>query len=143
MICVFFGNRDTPDSARNVLYDTVSKLITERNAVEFYVGNNGNFDRLVLSVLKELNNKYPYIKYYIVYAYLPQKDGENFLHTIYPEGIENVPKRFAIDFRNKWMLTRADIIVTYIRNKFGNSYKLSVLAAKKGKTVINIYQNNS
>ena len=138
MICTFFGNRDASDAVRSILYDTVSKLINERNVTEFYVGNNGNFDRLVLSVLKELNKRYPDIKYYVVYAYLPQKDDENFLHTIYPEGIENVPKRFAIDFRNKWMPARAGIAVTYAKNKFGNSYKLSVLAIKKGKEVINI-----
>ncbi len=138
MICTFFGNRDASDAVRSILYDTVSKLINERDVTEFYVGNNGNFDRLVLSVLKELNKQYPDIKYYVVYAYLPQKDDENFLHTIYPEGIENVPKRFAIDFRNKWMLARADIAVTYAKNKFGNAYKLSVLAIKKGKEVINI-----
>ena len=138
MICTFFGNRDASDAVRSILYDTVSKLINERNVTEFYVGNNGNFDRLVLSVLKELNKRYPDIKYYVVYAYLPQKDDENFLHTIYPEGIENVPKRFAIDFRNKWMLDRANILVTYVKNKFGNSYKLSALAVKKGKDVINI-----
>ena len=138
MICTFFGHRDTPDSAKSILYDTVLKLMTERNVTEFYVGNHGNFDRLALSVLKELCPKYPHIKYYVVYAYLPQKSNEDHLHTIFPEGIENTPKRFAIDFRNRWMLKRADIVVTYVQRSVGNSAELAKAARKKGKEVINI-----
>ena len=138
MTCTFFGHRDTPDQIKGILYNIVLKLINERNVTEFYVGNHGNFDRLALSVLKELYLKYPHIKYYVVYAYLPQKDDENFLHTIYPEGIENTPKRFAIDFRNKWMLKRADIVVTYVQNSISNSAKLAKAAKQKGKEVINI-----
>ena len=29
-------------------------------------------------------------------------------NTLLPEGIENVPPRFAISWRNKWMLERSD-----------------------------------
>lgn len=140
MICTFIGHRDTPDTVREILHKTVEKLIKERNVTKFYVGNNGNFDRLALSVLKELSKEFPHIEYYVVYAYLPQNNDENYLHTIYPEGIENKPKRFAIDFRNKWMLNRGDILITYVKNNVSNSAKFAEYAKKKGKEVINIFR---
>ena len=138
MICTFIGHRDTPDAVRGILFETVKKLITERNVNKFYVGNNGSFDRLVLSVLKELSKEFPQIEYYVVYAYLPENREENYLHTIYPEGIETVPKRFAIDFRNKWVLNHGNILVTYVKNTVSNSAKFAEYAKKKGKEVINI-----
>jgi len=61
--------------------------------------------------LKELSGVYPQINYYVVHAYLPEKGGEDFEHTVYPEGIETIPKRFAIDYRNRWMVGQADVVV--------------------------------
>lgn len=76
MRCAFFGHRDAPLEIRDKLKETVISLIEERDVTEFYVGNNGDFDRMALSVLKELSGMYPQIDYYVVYAYLPEK-GEN------------------------------------------------------------------
>ena len=30
----------------------------------------------------------------------------DYAHTLLPEGIERIPKRFAIVFRNKWMIKK-------------------------------------
>lgn len=116
MKCAFFGHRDAPSELRDKLRETVVKLIEERDVTEFYMGNNGNFDRMALSVLKELSEMYPQIDYYVVYAYLPQKDGEDFTHTLYPEGIEAVLRRFAID-----QVGQADIVVAYVRHSYGGA----------------------
>ena len=81
MKCAFFGHRDAPSEIRDRIKETVIDLIEERGVTKFYVGNNGNFDRMALSVLKELSGMYPQINYYVVYAYLHEKGGENFEHT--------------------------------------------------------------
>lgn len=138
MICAFFGHRDAPEEIRDKLREAVVKLIKESGVTEFYVGNNGNFDRMALSVLKELSGMYPQIGYYVVYAYLPEKGGEDFEHTIYPEGIETVPKRFAIDYRNRWIVGQADIIVAYVRRSYGGAAKFVDLAGRQGRTIINL-----
>ena len=49
----------------------IEKLITEDGVTEFYVGNQGQFDIRVYSVLKELKAKYPQIRYTVVLAYFP------------------------------------------------------------------------
>lgn len=137
-ICTFFGHRDTPEKAADKLKEIITYLIEQKNINCFYVGNNGNFDKIVLSVLKELSIKYPKIKYYVVLAYL--NNCENEVNTIFPEGIENVPKRFAINFRNKWMINNSDIAVVYIDHSYGGAAQFAEMAKRNGLEIINIYK---
>ena len=66
MVCTFFGHRDAPEEIRRELSSTIQKIVERDANCVFYVGNQGNFDRLVLTVLKELVENYPSIRYYIV-----------------------------------------------------------------------------
>ena len=73
-VCTFFGHRDCPETVKTNLFSAIEKLITLNDVRIFYVGNHGNFDRLVVSVLKELKNKYciwetldEYVKQYAEY----------------------------------------------------------------------------
>lgn len=138
MTCTFFGHSDAPDSIKSTLKETITALIEKRSVDCFYVGNNGNFDRMALSVLKELSGTMQF-EYYIVYAYLP-KQGEDFAHSIFPEGMENVPKRFAIDHRNKWLVEHSDIVITFVQRSYGGAAKFKKLAENKGREIINTVQ---
>lgn len=143
MTCTFFGNSDTPPEVKSKLKETITALIEKRGVNRFYVGNHGNFDKMALAVLKELSEAYPQIDYCVVYAYLPQdcpRECEDFLHTVYPEGIEAVPKRFAINYRNKWMICHADIVITFVRNSFGNAAKFKKSAEKQGREIIELQE---
>jgi len=135
----FFGHKDTTKETEPTLRATLVNLIENHNAVNFYVGNNGNFDIMVRHVLEELSVIYP-IQYFVVMAYLPvQKyEDENLKNTILPEGIETVPKRFAISCRNKWMIDHSDIVVTYVTRNFGGASQFKELAERKGKQVIDL-----
>ena len=135
MTCTFFGHRDTPKETEPTLRSTLTDLIENKGANIFYVGNNGSFDHMVCSVLSELALTYP-IRYYVVLAYLPKKETVDPEYTILPEGIETVPPRFAIAYRNKWMLERSDCVVTYVTHTWGNAAKLKKLAEKKRKVIL-------
>ena len=54
-----------------LLKSAVETLITQKDVTTFYVGNNGYFDRMAETTLKELKNTYPHIRHYVVLAYLP------------------------------------------------------------------------
>ena len=138
MTCTFFGHKDTPSDVKGKLRETIVQLIEEKGVTNFYVGNHGNFDRMVLSELKELSKQYPQIRYSVVLAYLTQHCDEDYSNTVYPEGIESVPKRFAIDFRNKWMLQQSDFVVAYVRRSIGGAAKFADMAKKRGKEIINL-----
>lgn len=135
----FFGHKDTPKETEPTLRATLINLIENHNAVKFYVGSNGNFDIMVRHMLEDLSVVYP-IQYSVVLAYLPVQKDENqkLKNTILPEGIETVPKRFAISYRNKWMIDHSDIVITYVTHSFGGAAQFKELACRKGKMVIEL-----
>ena len=141
MTVTFFGHKDTPKEIEPTLRTTLVDLIKNHGATEFYVGNNGNFDTMVRRQLENLSQTYP-ITYNVVLAYLPTKKSEydDDTNTILPEGIETAPKRFAISYRNKWMVGQADIVVTYVTHGFGGAAQFKAMAERQGKTVIELIE---
>ena len=139
MVCTFFGHKDTPKEIEPTLRSTLINLIENKNVTVFYVGNNGNFDTIVRRQLEHLSQTYP-ITYNVVLAYLPTKKSEydDYTNTIYPEGIETIPKRFAISYRNKWMIRQSDVVVTYVTHTYGGAWQFKVIAQRQGKTVIEL-----
>lgn len=145
MTCTFFGHRTVSDDIEQSLRSTIINLIENNKVDLFYVGNQGSFDSMVRHVLKELSNIYQ-IKYYVVLAYMPEKrmyyDTSDYSDTIILEGYEIIPKRFAIPYRNKWMISKSDYVVTYVTHDIGSgAAKFKSLAERCGKEVINLYHS--
>ena len=46
--CTFFGHRDCPETIQPKIRTAVIDLIENHGVTMFYVGNQGNFDRLVV-----------------------------------------------------------------------------------------------
>ena len=139
--CTFFGHRDCPESIRASLIKEIERLICDQQVESFYVGTQGSFDRMAYSALKKLCNKYSNIKVYRVLAYMPRNDavsrdnteGED---TILPEGIERVHPRYAIVWRNNWMIDHSEYVIAYITHPTGGAYRAVERAKKKGRPVI-------
>ena len=109
-------------------------------SVRLVVGHYGSFDALVYSVLCELRNIYPHITVSVVLAYMPTEEIANKYgsDTILPEGIEAVPKRYAISWRNKWMIEQAEYVVTYVTRSFGGAAKFAEQAMRIGKIKVDV-----
>ena len=141
-VCTFFGHHDCPGSVREKLYETISDLIENHGVSMFYVGNHGSFDAIVRSTLRDFQRKYPQIQYAVVLSYLPGKKSEfsydDYSDTMLPEGIENVPRRFAITWRNKWMIKQSDYVVTYITHSWGGAAQFAEMSKRQKKNVINL-----
>lgn len=140
-VCTFFGHHDSPSSVRSHLKATLIDLIEHHGVDTFYVGNHGAFDAMAWSVLSELRPIYSHIHCTTVLAYMPTHDnyiGKAYTDadTLLPEGIETVPRRYAIIWRNKWMLQQADCVVTYVVHHVGGAAKYEEMAKKQGKQVI-------
>ena len=140
--CTFFGHHDCPPSIKPKLREVLIDLIEKQSVDMFYVGNKGSFDRYVRSVLLELVQEYPQINYSVVLERLPGRQNEDypedFSDTMLPEGIEESPPRFAISWRNKWMLRQSDYVVTYITHSRGGAAQFAEMAVRQKKTVINL-----
>ena len=136
--CTFFGHRDSPSNIRGVLSAEIERLINEKDVNTFYVGTQGNFDRMAYSVLAELRKRYQHIKVYRVLAYMPKPGDNDTADTIVPEGIENAHPRYAIVYRNNWMIDHSDYVIAYVTHTFGGAYQAVERAKKKGKITIQI-----
>ena len=138
--CTFFGHRDCPDTIKPRLREVLIDLIENHNVDMFYVGNQGRFDAIVRSVLQDLQHEYSKITYAVVLAYMPDRRGaeDDYSDTTLPEGIESVHPRYAISWRNNWMLKQSDYVVTYITHSWGGADQYARRAYSSGKYVINI-----
>ena len=142
MTCCFFGHKDTPSTIAPELEKVLTDLIVNHGVVSFLMGNQGAFDSMALGAVRRLKERYPFITYNIVLAYMPGQKEEWSAYepeeTMYPEGLEEVHPRFAISWRNKWMLTESEYVVAYVKHSWGGAAKYVEQALRKKKTVINI-----
>ena len=140
--CTFFGHRVCLEPREHLLTYTILYLIGEKGVDMFYVGNQGEFDRLVLKVLRRLKsmdstNSFDYA---VVLAYMPGKRKEHELYapdeTMLPEGIEKVPPRFAISWRNDWMIKQSDYVIAFKEHNWGSAAKFAAKARRQGKQIL-------
>lgn len=140
--CTFFGHHDCPSSIKPKLHEVLIDLIENQAVDMFYVGQQGAFDGIVRSVLKELVAVYPHVRYAVVLERLPLKRDEfdtcDYSDTMLPEGIETVHPRFAISWRNKWMIQQSDYVVTYIAHSWGGAAQFAELAKKQKKIIVSV-----
>ena len=142
MTCCFFGHKDTPSTIAPELEKVLTDLIVNHGVVSFLVGHQGAFDYMALGAVRKMKERYPHITYNVVLAYMPGQKEEWSAYapeeTMYPEGLEVVHPRFAISWRNKWMLNESEIVVAYVKHSWGGAAKYVEHAIRKKKTVLNI-----
>lgn len=140
--CFLIGHRDTPDSVRSVLESAIERCITQQNITEFVVGQYGNFDRLAIRALAEAKKRHPSITLLLLIPYHPAdrpvKPPPGFDGTYYPEGMESVPRKFAIVRANRCMADQCDCLIAYVRHPASNAREILERARKKG----NVYVEN-
>lgn len=93
-----------------------------------------------ISVLKELKAIYPQIRFTVVLAYMPDEHIKELYgkDTLFPDGMENVPKKFAISKRNDWMIQQSEFAVCYVHKITGGAAKFREKAEKKELRIIDI-----
>lgn len=121
--------------------EQIRKTIIEDSITSFWVGGYGQFDSLAAHTVHKLKQEFPEIELLLVLAYLPgegQKVPTIYDGSIYPEGLELVPKRFAISKRNVWMAKNCDMAICYVRNSFGGAYEAMHYVERASNIIINL-----
>ena len=111
-----------------------------------YLGGYGGFDNFAYDCCKKFKETHSKVSLVFVTPYLTaeyQKNHLNYQKTrydaiIYPE-IENKPPRYAITYRNKYMVEKADFVVAYITHDWGGAYKTYQYAKSKKKPIFNVF----
>ena len=142
MTCTFFGHRDCSDPVGPRLREIITDLVENEGVRNFLVGDSGRFDMSVRFALRDVKKCHPEMNYVIVLAYFPEKKQSDYWNdyseTIIPEGIENVHPRYAVNYRNNWMIDNSDLVVTYVTHTWGCSSRFVDRARKKGTRIISV-----
>lgn len=133
--CFFIGHRQAPSSIKEQLAEVIEKHITEYGVNTFTVGHYGSFDGIVKKVLREAKKRHTDIKLYLLAPYaLIQKIETpiDFDGSFYPEGLEKVPKQYAIVQANRYMVQNSNYLISYCKY-IGNTRNLVEYAQRREK----------
>ena len=140
--CFFIGHREADERLLPILTAAIERLITEEQVSFFYVGGYGGFDRIAATAVKRMKLHHPEITLMLVLPYHPGERSietpYGFDGTYYPEGLEKVPRRYAIVRANEIMARQSDWLVSYVRHGASNSRRILEYAQKQGTACINI-----
>lgn len=126
--CFMIGHRDTPAGIYSHLQYEVERHITQFGVTEFIVGHYGNFDCLSAKAIRAAKQSYPHIILSLLLPYHPcecsVEDRNNFDTLFYPDGMEIVPRRYAIPTANRYAMQHADYSIAFVQHPASNSAKL-------------------
>ena len=146
MIITFCGHSQYTDSGADEqkIISLLTAIVGDHHA-EFYLGGYGAFDAFALKCGKEYQKTHPNVKLVFVTPYLTpsyQKthlnDAEKQFDEILYPALENVPPKFAISHRNKWMIEQADAVIAYVQYAWGGAYQSYLHAKRKKKMIYNL-----
>lgn len=146
MIVSFCGHSDFigAEHIKQIVLSYLEEKIGGKQ-VDFYLGGYGSFDNFAYVCAREYKLKHGNARLVFVTPYITpeyQKRELEYKKTIYdlilyPQ-IEHVPLRFAIEYRNKCMMEKADLVIAYVCRGYGGAYKSYKYALKMGKEIFNI-----
>lgn len=146
MIIAFFGHakfRIKEEYERRILA-FLEETVACRDA-DIYLGSYGNFDDFAYECCKKYKKTHPRVTLVLITPYMTVEYQKNHLEyqktrydlIIYPE-IEDKPLKYAISYRNKWMIDKADYIVFGVEHDWGGAYKAYKYAKGKRKALFNV-----
>ena len=115
------------------------------NPADFYLGGYGAFDSFAYDCCKKYKKSHPNVSLILITPYMSVEYQRNHLEyqkkqydeILYPE-IEDKPLKFAISYRNKWMVEQADYLICGISHDWGGAYKTYQHAKRKNKPIWNL-----
>ena len=136
--CFFIGHREAPESIYPELVQTVEQLIGQ-GVTDFYVGHYGNFDRLTARAVIAAKKQHSEVRLTMLLPYHPAERKvilpSGFDGSLYPPGMEKVPRRFVISRANRWMVEHCTHLVAYVTHPASNAGKVVEWGRKLRKAV--------
>ena len=127
--CFLMGSRHTGGEVWPALCRAVEEQIRTGQAGEFWVGQYGAFDRMAARALRQAKQAHPEVRLYLLLAYYPRGEArplpEGFDGSLYPPGMERVPRRLAIPRANRYAVEQACCLIACVRDPAGNTRALT------------------
>ena len=142
MVLTFCGHSQFPKSeeyAQKILAFLEEKVGDKQT--DMYLGGYGEFDSFAYECCKKYKERRPNISLVFVTPYLRNEhlceEGKAYDLILYPE-IEDKPQWYAIAYRNKYMIEKAEYVVAYVAHDWGGAYTTYKYAKRKGKPIFNL-----
>ncbi len=148
MILTFCGHSDVSNKVLNEYKEKIMDFLEKtvgNNDAEFYLGGYGKFDDFAFECCKEYQKTHLNVKIVFVTPYLSEEYQKRHLeyfkkmydYIVYPP-IEKSPLRFAIKYRNIYMVDCSDWVISYVVRNYGGAYNTFRYAQKKNKKIYNL-----
>ncbi|MBE6618588.1 MAG: hypothetical protein E7626_02235 [Ruminococcaceae bacterium] len=147
MTISFLGHSSLPHNIflLDKIKSTIIENISYKDNVIFLCGGYGDFDNLSAKICRSIKKAYDCeIVLVTPYITLSQQEklkyiaaSDTYDSIMYPP-LENIPPRLAIIKRNEWMIDQSDIIIAYVKHKYGGAYRGLEYARRKKKQIINL-----
>ena len=143
----FFGHRDFSehDKVEPLLLNMLKDIVSKNEYVEFLVGNNGEFDNFVSSVIRNVKNNYigSNSDHILCLAYDVKKVEDMRLYANNYDDYRfycdrNVHFKAALTRRNEDMILESHLVIFYVTKKSGGAYKALEFAKKNFVNTVNL-----
>ena len=135
--CFFIGHRETGEEILSALTAAVERHITKYGVTEFVVGGYGGFDHMAAKAVIAAKAQHRQITLTLLLPYHPAEHPvslpSGFDDTLYPTGMERVPRRLAIVQANRYMVNHSDYLIAYVWHPASNTRKLLEYAQKRAQ----------
>ena len=146
MIIAFCGHANfckSKEYERKILEFLQEKIGS--SSADIYLGGYGAFDDFAYECCKKYKETHSHVSLVLVTPYFSVEYQRNHLQysktiydsIIYPP-IEDKLKRYAITYRNRYMIEKADYVIAYVAHAWGGAYTTYNYAKRKGKQIFNL-----
>ena len=132
LTCFFIGHRNAPETLRPLLDEAIERHIADYGVTEFVTGHYGRFDYMAAAAVKRAKKRHPEVALVLLLPYYPFKySTADYDRTYYPEGLENVPKPFAIVKANEHMIRTSEYLICYNMRLVGKTRDFVDMALRR------------
>ena len=146
MIITFCGHAlfSKSEECEHELLSFLEKIVGDEPA-DMYLGGYGAFDIFSYECCKKYKKTHPNVSLIFVTPYVIMNNSEERLYfngrkydcILYPE-LEGRPLKYAISYRNRYMVDVADYVIAYIDHDWGGAYQTYKYAKRKKKPLLNL-----
>lgn len=130
--CFFIGHREAPIELEPFLQREIERHIVEYGVNAFILGRYGRFDHLAAQAVVEAKEAHPGITLSLLLPYHPAERTielpKGFDDSIYPDGMETTPRRYAIERSNRQMIRQVNFLIAYVTHPASNASKFLAYA---------------
>ena len=133
--CFFIGHREASSELLPLLNEAIEAHITRYGVTNFIIGHYGGFDQLAAKAVIAAKKCHPEITLSLLLPYHPAERSiklpAGFDDMIYPDGLENVPQRYAIVRANQSVIKHVNYLIAYVWHPASNARNLLEYAEKR------------